>query len=279
MVKKRKSPKKRKPKGKPLSEQLHARDAERAALDEELSSTESGSSGTGSDAGEPGAADDDEDPYREDDDEPRHDDDERQDEEAAGADEDDGAGDASDDGEAKADDEDAATDRDGEDDDEDGDDEDGDDEDGDGDVATHLGYQRFVLAGFFGAWVVGAYVLGRTTEALWSYFASKDWFVAQVPRLAAVPHEGELISRSSVGLLVGALLAAGIVWRYWSKSDTRVWADEVADELSKVKWPTRKEIGNHTVVVIAASAVLTVYLTLLDRFWGFVTNLIYSTGA
>ena len=78
--------------------------------------------------------------------------------------------------------------------------------------------------------------------------------------------------------MLGGLIAALIVGYYFRNADTRQWADEVADELSKVDWPTRKQIGNHTVVVIAASAVITAYLALLDRFWSFVTNLIYSAG-
>ncbi|HHH27256.1 MAG TPA: preprotein translocase subunit SecE, partial [Polyangiaceae bacterium] len=52
----------------------------------------------------------------------------------------------------------------------------------------------------------------------------------------------------------------------------------VAEQLNKVKWPTRKEVSQNTVVVMIATAIITTYLTLLDRFWGFVTNLIYSSG-
>jgi preprotein translocase subunit SecE len=46
-----------------------------------------------------------------------------------------------------------------------------------------------------------------------------------------------------------------------------------------VKWPTKKEVYNSTVIVIAASAIATVYLALLDRLWGFITNLIYGDGS
>jgi preprotein translocase subunit SecE len=134
------------------------------------------------------------------------------------------------------------------------------------------------MAGFAGLWLIGAYVLGRTLEGGWSRLASKDWFVERVPQLAALPHEGELVSRSSVSMVLGAILAALIAAYYFYKPDVRVWADEVAEELSKVKWPTRKEVGNNTVVVIAASAIITLYLMLLDRFWGFVTNVIYTGG-
>ena len=33
---------------------------------------------------------------------------------------------------------------------------------------------------------------------------------------------------------------------------------------------------NGTIVVVVASLVSTIYLALLDRFWGFVTNLVYG---
>ena len=80
-------------------------------------------------------------------------------------------------------------------------------------------------------------------------------------------------------MALGATIGGLIVLHYYRRPDVRQWADDVADEVSKVKWPTRKEVGNYTVIVIAGSALLTAYLTLLDRFWSFVTNLIYSTGA
>ncbi|MCA9624391.1 MAG: preprotein translocase subunit SecE, partial [Myxococcales bacterium] len=166
------------------------------------------------------------------------------------------------------------------DDDDRGDDDESDDDEEDEDdlAAAQMGHQRYVIAGFFALWMVTAYIGGRALEGMWSQFAARDWFVEALPALAAVPHEGELMSRATLSLVAGALLAAIIVYRYYVKPEVRTWADEVAEELMKVKWPTRKEVSNNTVVVMIASAIITVYLTLLDRFWGFVTNLIYSSG-
>lgn len=144
--------------------------------------------------------------------------------------------------------------------------------------ATQLGGQRFVIFGFFAAWFVASYVLSKTLEGLWGSLAHRDWFSRALPAVAAVPHEGELVSRSSVGLVAGGILAALLVVVYYRKADVRQWADEVAEQLSKVKWPTRKDVGNNTLIVIAVGAVLTIYLAILDRFWGFVTNLIYTAG-
>ena len=43
--------------------------------------------------------------------------------------------------------------------------------------------------------------------------------------------------------------------------------DEVAAELAKVTWPSKKEVTNSTMVVIVDERFATVYLALLDRFW------------
>ena len=56
----------------------------------------------------------------------------------------------------------------------------------------------------------------------------------------------------------------------------RTWAGEVAAELSKVTWPTREAVMNGTLVVVVASALATVYVTILDRIWSFLTTLVYG---
>ena len=52
--------------------------------------------------------------------------------------------------------------------------------------------------------------------------------------------------------------------------------EEVAAEMSKVTWPDRTEVTNGTVVVIVTTIVSTVFFALMDKFWGFVTNLVYG---
>lgn len=145
-------------------------------------------------------------------------------------------------------------------------------------AAGQMGAARYVIFGFFALWLVSAYVAGQALMMLWGYLANREWFAGALPSVAALPHEGELLSRTTVSLVLGALVAGLVVVYYYVKPDVRQWADEVSDQLGKVKWPTRKEVGNNTVVVLAVSAVLTTILALLDRFWGFVTNLIYSSG-
>jgi preprotein translocase subunit SecE len=142
-------------------------------------------------------------------------------------------------------------------------------------AAGQLGSQRYVLAGFFAAAMIGAFVVGRAIQTIWAILSNKDWFSTTVPRLAAVADD----EKSTISLLIGAVIALVVVFRTYRKPEVRVWTDEVASELAKVKWPTRKEVWNSTVIVIAASTVATVYLALLDRLWAFITNIVYGDGS
>jgi len=145
----------------------------------------------------------------------------------------------------------------------------------DGPAAAQLGTGRYVLAAFFTAGILAAYILGQALHSVWATLSNKDWFSTALPLLASIPDE----EKATYSTLLGAVIALVVVFRTYKRADVREWTDEVAAELTKVKWPTRKEVGSSTVIVIAVSVVATTYLALLDRFWGFVTNLVYGTGS
>jgi len=44
-----------------------------------------------------------------------------------------------------------------------------------------------------------------------------------------------------------------------------------------VTWPSKDEVVNSTAVVIVATVFSTVFFALMDRFWSFLTNLVYGT--
>ncbi|MEM1031907.1 MAG: preprotein translocase subunit SecE [Myxococcota bacterium] len=242
----------KKPKGKPLSQQLQEKESARAAYE---------------------LADDDDDASPEETATSSRDIDDEDGDDAAGTDErDQGGSEDADDDDAEERDDDAE---------EEGDDEDaeeGDDEEDEEELAAaaQMGVQRFVMAGFFGFWIVVSYILGRAIEGLWAEAATRQWTLENAAWLASVEDEGTLLSRANLALVFGFIIGGAIVMRYYRDPDTRTYADEVAEQISKVKWPTRKQVGNNTVVVIISTAILTAYLTLLDQFWSFVTNLIYS---
>jgi preprotein translocase subunit SecE len=142
-------------------------------------------------------------------------------------------------------------------------------------AAAQLGTERYVMAGFFAAGMLCAYVLGKFVHGVWAYASNKDWLSQTLPRVAAVADD----DKTTYSFIIGGIAAMILVLRTYRKPDVRSWSDEVASELTKVKWPTKKEVSNSTMVVIAASAVATIYLALLDRLWGFITNLVYGDGS
>ncbi|MCU0694533.1 MAG: preprotein translocase subunit SecE [Polyangiaceae bacterium] len=136
---------------------------------------------------------------------------------------------------------------------------------------TQLGATRYVMAGFFAATIAVAYVFGRTVSATWNYLADAQWAVDKAPWLTSVGED----ARGTYGTLAGGVIALALLLYVYRREDIRTWVNEAAAELAKVSWPNKKEVTNGTVVVIIASIIATIYFMLLDRFWGFVTDLVY----
>jgi preprotein translocase subunit SecE len=153
--------------------------------------------------------------------------------------------------------------------------EDGEEGEEEGQAAAQLGSDRYVLAGFFAAGMLAAYILGRAIQSLWSFASNKTWFARKFPVLAAVSTD----DMATYGFLIGGLTALVGVYRTYKRPDIRTWSDEVAAELAKVVWPSRKDVTSSTFIVIVASAFATLYLALLDRLWAFVTNIVYGDGS
>ena len=139
-------------------------------------------------------------------------------------------------------------------------------------LPTQLGSTRFVFGAFFSFAIAGAYILGRAIHGLWAHFANRDFFVDNLPALASVSDEG----KETYAMAIGALIALIVTFRAYRRPRIHDWSTAVSAELVKVKWPNRKEVQSSTIVVLAASAIATTYLFLLDRFWGFVTDKIYG---
>ena len=59
----------------------------------------------------------------------------------------------------------------------------------------------------------------------------------------------------------------------------RRYFDEVWSELKKVSWPTREQVRNLTVLVFAISIVIGLYITVLDRAFLGVLDLISPLSA
>src|SRR5262249_18482827 len=101
-------------------------------------------------------------------------------------------------------------------------------------VPVQLGYQRYVYAAYMaGAMIVG-FLAAKIGHTAW--YRLGQW----KPELGEP--KDELLY--PVATLIGILVAL----YYWRKAEARQYANEVAEELSKVTWPSRKEVTNSTTV-------------------------------
>ncbi|RYZ01253.1 MAG: preprotein translocase subunit SecE [Myxococcales bacterium] len=139
-------------------------------------------------------------------------------------------------------------------------------------VATSFGSDRYVHAAFFVAGILAAYISAKTIGMAWNSLAAWPDAVRAVPQLVGFTEE----QRETYSLVAGAGIGTLVVVQSYRKESVRTWAGEVAAELSKVTWPTREAVLNGTLVVVVASALATVYVTILDKIWGFLTTLVYG---
>jgi preprotein translocase subunit SecE len=137
---------------------------------------------------------------------------------------------------------------------------------------THLGAVRYVHAAFFFAGILVAFLSGKVLALLWNTLAGWPEAVHRVPALLRYAED----ERDSLTMVVGAVVGIIAVIQTYRKERIRTWANEVAAELAKVTWPNREAVTNGTIVVVIASMIATVYVTILDRFWGYLTNLVYG---
>ncbi len=79
-------------------------------------------------------------------------------------------------------------------------------------------------------------------------------------------------------VLYGAstLVAGVIAWLAWSNEELFNLASECVAELSKVAWPTRRETGMATIVVIVTVIVASVFLGIFDALWAALTAVLYG---
>lgn len=128
---------------------------------------------------------------------------------------------------------------------------------------TQLGHKRFVYAAYLAGGILIAFVATKLIDLAW--LRLEAW----------KPSFGE--PKEEIAAPVSAVIGGLVAWKYWRDQKVRKLAEEVAEELTKVTWPTRKEVTNSTTVVIIATMFATVFFFLMDKFWSFVTNLVYGS--
>jgi preprotein translocase subunit SecE len=138
----------------------------------------------------------------------------------------------------------------------------GDGEDDGASAPVQLGTQRFVFAAYFAGGVAVAFLLSKAMSYAWTRLSM--W----------KPQFGE--PHDEIVMPVCAIAGTLIALYYYRDEKTRTLVEEVAAELGKVTWPSRDEVVNSTFVVVVTTFVATIFFALMDRFWGFVTNLVYG---
>ncbi len=126
-----------------------------------------------------------------------------------------------------------------------------------------LGAERFVYAAYLAAAVIAAFLFSKLGHAAWLKLAA--WKPEQV---------GE--PRDEIVYVIAGLLGVGVALHYWRRKDARQYATEVAEELSLVTWPTKKEVQNSTFIVVLTTLFATVFFALMDQFWRFITDKVYG---
>jgi preprotein translocase SecE subunit len=139
-------------------------------------------------------------------------------------------------------------------------------------VAGHIGVQRYVHASFFAAGILAAYLSGKLLLSAWNSLADWPPAVRSLPFLIEYNEQ----DRASLTLVIGAVVGLVMILRYYRRPAVRSWATDVAGELARVTWPNKDTVTNGTIVVLVAAAAATIYISLLDRLWGYLTNLVYG---
>jgi len=98
---------------------------------------------------------------------------------------------------------------------------------------------------------------------------ANDWHTGLLPNYLKTVY-------ASAFSAVAVVLAVGTSWSLYKQPTLYQLTREVASELSKVTWPTRKETSAATVVVIATSIIAAIYLGFCDSLWSALTDLIYN---
>jgi preprotein translocase subunit SecE len=131
-----------------------------------------------------------------------------------------------------------------------------------GEATSQLGHTRFVYAAYFAGGIGVAFLATKIVAGIWHQVAKK-W-----------PQAGEPVDQWIYPIAIA--LGVGVPLYYWRKKSSRQYAEEVAEELSKVSWPTKKEVTNSTTVVVVTTIIATIFFALLDQFWRFVTDKVYG---
>ncbi|MBN2343149.1 MAG: preprotein translocase subunit SecE [Deltaproteobacteria bacterium] len=128
-------------------------------------------------------------------------------------------------------------------------------------TATSFGLMKYVHLTFMAGAVVGGWLLTQIVNTVWTSL-NLTWVEVPAPSMA-------------VSVVIGGGVAVAIALYLWRHPQINKIVVEIVTELSKVTWPTRKELSSSTVVVVVVSIIAALILGAFDAFWSWVTGFIY----
>ena len=142
--------------------------------------------------------------------------------------------------------------------------------DEDGPIPTapiQLGYRRYVYATYMAAAIAVAFLSTKLIDFLW--FKTSQWKPQWFGQYVEPVDE--------IVVILGGLIGVAVAVYYWRNKKVRTLIEEIAEELTRVTWPTRKEVTSSTTTVIFATAFSTIFFALMDQFWLWVTKHVYGS--
>jgi preprotein translocase SecE subunit len=125
--------------------------------------------------------------------------------------------------------------------------------------------KRMVSLFFASSTLLAWGIYAKTFELLFSTFGVRD---------------SHLLGKGfTMTTLVGAAAALATLFYTWRHPTVRPTINEVADELTKVVWPTWEETRNNTRVTVIVTVIIAAILWVFDQVFGHLTNMILSGGA
>jgi preprotein translocase subunit SecE len=136
--------------------------------------------------------------------------------------------------------------------------------DDDAPMPTQLGHKRYVYAAYLAGGILIAFIANKIIDYGW--YKLHDWKPEQVPE----PLDEYVVA-------FAAIVGVGVALYLWYRTRARPLAEEVAEELTKVTWPSRDEVTKGTTVVVITTIITTVFFALMDQFWLWVTKHVYGS--
>lgn len=122
-------------------------------------------------------------------------------------------------------------------------------------VTGTLGLQRWVQFAYIAGALALFWLFDHLIVAIWEVFADSDGTLASAG--AAI-----------LGIVVSSLL--------YRSPKVNKFSYEVAEELARVKWPTREETWNQTMIVLVVSVIAAIILGVFDATWSKLSDLVYQ---